>query len=297
MRPGLALPGPGDDGVLTWAGLPHVGEVTGVTQADEARPPARYMLRTGPEAWQIRLRHPAGSLDAAVAQGRRRNQWLGFGILAVLVAGVALVTVNARRAERLAAQQLDFVAAVSHELRTPLAIVRTAAQNVSSGAVDEPARTRGYGELIEREGRRLTEMVEQVLGYAGIDALGRGVQVGPADLASLVRGAVESYTSLLAEQGITPRLALASDLPMVQADEAAVHRAVQNMLSNVVKYAAEGGWVFVRADRSVWHGRPGSWPGSSSRSIGAGPPRNDRSRGAGSASASSGASPKPTAGT
>ena len=103
----------------------------------------------GNPAWQFVVQHTAGSLDAAVAQVRRRNLWLSFGILAVLASGVGLVVVNARRSERLAAQQMDFVATVSHELRTPLAVIRSAAQNLSAGVVHEPAQARRYGDLIE----------------------------------------------------------------------------------------------------------------------------------------------------
>ena len=121
-----------------------------------------------PRSWVVLLQHSAGSLDAAVAQARRRNLWLSFGILSVLVVGVGIIVLNARRSERLAAQQMDFVATVSHELRTPLAVIRSAAQNLSAGVVHDASQAQRYGDLIEAEGRRLTDMVEQVLEYAGL---------------------------------------------------------------------------------------------------------------------------------
>ena len=77
-----------------------------------------------------------------------------------------------RRAARseLAQQQMEFVAAVSHELRTPLAVIRSAAENLADGVVDDDAQVRKYGELVRGEGRRLTEMVEQILEFAGIQS-------------------------------------------------------------------------------------------------------------------------------
>ena len=72
---------------------------------------------------------------------RRRNLVISFGILSVLAIGVAIIVVNARRSEKLAAQQMDFVATVSHELRTPLAVIRSAAQNLSAGVVDDPGES------------------------------------------------------------------------------------------------------------------------------------------------------------
>src|SRR4029079_7870929 len=124
-------------------------------------------IRVGP-SWRILLQHADGSLDAAVAHARLRNLYLSFGILATLMISVGLILFNARRSERLAAQQMDFVATVSHELRTPLAVIRSAAQNLAAGVVPDPAQARQYGDLIETEGRRLTDMVEQVLEYAGL---------------------------------------------------------------------------------------------------------------------------------
>src|SRR4029079_4150130 len=125
-------------------------------------------IRVGP-SWRILLQHADGSLDAAVAHARLRNLYLSFGILATLMISVGLIVMNARRSERLAAQQMDFVATVSHELRTPLAVVRSAAQNLSAGVINDATQARRYGDLIEGEGRRLTEMVEQVLEYAGVN--------------------------------------------------------------------------------------------------------------------------------
>ncbi len=114
-----------------------------------ATPAARMAFR----GWRIMLQHESGSLDAAVSQARRRNLTTSFGILGILVAGVVLIVINinARRSEQLAAQQMEFVATVSHELRTPLAVIRSAAQNLSAGVVDDPTQARRYGELIENE--------------------------------------------------------------------------------------------------------------------------------------------------
>jgi signal transduction histidine kinase len=106
---------------------------------------ATTQLRVTPAGWMLLLQHSAGSLGAAVAQARRRNLFLSFGILSVLAASAGLVMVNARRSEKLAAQQMHFVATVSHELRTPLAVIRSAAEP-SAGVVHDAGQTKRYGE-------------------------------------------------------------------------------------------------------------------------------------------------------
>jgi signal transduction histidine kinase len=204
------------------------------------------MLRSAAGHWRVLVQHGAGSLDAAVEAARRRNLWLSFGILAVLAASAGLIVVNARRSERLAAQQMDFVATVSHELRTPLAVIRSAAQNLAAGVVHEPGQAQRYGDLIEAEGRRLTDMVEQVLEYAGLEANRRQAAARAVDVGGVVTDVVSSCSALFQAEGFETVTNIAADTPLVLADEGAIRRALHNLLTNALKYAAAG--RFVRVD-------------------------------------------------
>jgi signal transduction histidine kinase len=206
-------------------------------------------------AWQLVLQHPAGSLEAAVAQVRRRNLTLSFGILSLLCVSVGLILVNAQRLHRLAGQQIDFVATVSHELRTPLAVIRSAAQNLSAGVVHEPAEARRYGALIEGEGRRLTEMIEQVLDYAGLAGDRHPRLTSSVDVGTIVRELVETSRALPETEGIDVSVNIDADLPVVLADEGALRRAIQNLVTNAIKYGAAGRWIGIDAKRSAGHGR------------------------------------------
>ncbi len=205
-------------------------------------------VRVGaPGAWKILVQHSAGSLDAAVAAVRRRNLWLSFGILAVLATSVGLIVTNARRSERLAAQQMDFVATVSHELRTPLAVIRSAAQNLSAGVIHDATQARRYGDLIEDEGRRLTDMVEQVLEYAGLSGNRRPAMARPVDVSALVSDVAASCGGLAGAESFELEVDVPPDLPAVIADEGALRRAVHNLVTNAIKYAPEGRWLGVSA--------------------------------------------------
>src|SRR6185295_14247861 len=82
-------------------------------------------------AWQLRVGHRAGSLDAIVTRSRRRNLGISLGVLGLLGASVVLIIASAQRQQRLARQQMEFVAAVSHELRTPLAVICSAGENLA----------------------------------------------------------------------------------------------------------------------------------------------------------------------
>lgn len=193
--------------------------------------------------WRIALQHGAGSLDEAVAQARRRNLTTSFGILGVLLAGVGLIVINARKSEKLAAQQMEFVATVSHELRTPLAVIRSAAQNLSAGVVDDPAQAKRYGDLIENEGRRLTDMVEEVLEFAGLSGNRRALALKPVDLNWLAQEVIDSHAATLSALQFETEVTSSANLPVVMADEEAIRRALNNLVANAVKYAADGRYV------------------------------------------------------
>ena len=124
----------------------------------------------GPGLWRVEVSHRSGSLAAHVARSRRNNLMINFGILAILGVGIWILVRSSQRSGRLARQQLEFVAGVSHEILTPLAAIRSAAQNLTDGVVVEPDKVRNYGAMIQKEGTRLSDMVEKVLDFAGMQA-------------------------------------------------------------------------------------------------------------------------------
>ncbi len=197
--------------------------------------------------WKLVARHRAGSLEAAVASARTRNMFSSFGILLLMAASVAVLARTAGRAERLARQQIEFVAAVSHELRTPVSVIGAAAENLADGVVSDPSRVKQYGSRIQAEARRLGQTVERVLLYAGIEA-GRAVgHRSPVEVSGLVTDALSASQAAIADAGITVETELPSSLPPVLADAPALCSSVANLIVNAVKYGGAGSWLKVSA--------------------------------------------------
>jgi signal transduction histidine kinase len=186
---------------------------------------------------------------------RLRNLAVSFGALLLVAAGVAFVLVSARRAERLAQQQIEFVAGVSHELRTPLAVIRSAGENLADGVVGDRQQVQRYGALIAREGRRLTEMVEQVMEFAGMQAGRTAGERVPTAMPDVVRDALKVLDPVAREAGVAIEARVAGDVPLVWGDRLALVRAVQNLVGNAIKYGGEAKWVGVEID--VRAGRAG----------------------------------------
>ncbi len=194
--------------------------------------------------WTLRVKHEAGSLEAAVAASRRRNLALSGGVLALLGVVVALIAVSARRAQALARRQMEFVAAVSHELRTPVAVINSAAGNLADGVVGDPARVKRYGATIQTEARRLGDTVERVLQLAGLGS-GRPLPMTRVAPDPLVHEAVRLSAADAAEAGVQVQVEMPADLPAVLGDAGTLQSAVQNLIGNAIKYAGADRWVRV----------------------------------------------------
>jgi len=199
--------------------------------------------------WRLLVKHPSGSLEAAVNAARRRNLIISSSILSVLGASIALLVLSTRRAQELARQQMEFVAAVSHELRTPLAVIRSAAENLADGVVRDDEQIRKYGDLVRNEGRRLTEMVEQILEFAGIESGQRAFVLRPVALVPMLHDIVQSSAALIRSAGIKVEYEIEEALPPVVGEESALRRVFENLIANAIKYGESGQWIGVRAKR------------------------------------------------
>ena len=168
-----------------------------------------------------------------------------FGAVLLLSAGmIALVWVTLRRQQALVRLRDDFVASVSHELRTPLAQIRLLAELLQRGrAVPDESRERS-ARIIDKEARRLSYLVENLLSFARTGRKLSSVAPVPLDLVQEVHEIVESFAPLL-QQGGT-RVAVDADRPVMAAvDPAALRQILLNLLDNANRYGPSGQQITV----------------------------------------------------
>ena len=195
----------------------------------------------------LRLSHAEGSLEQAVARTRRRNLAVGGSVLALLGVAGTLIVVSTQRARRLARQQMDFVAGVSHELRTPLTGIRTAGENLADGVVTDAGEVRSYGAMLAEEGKRLSQTVNRVLAFAGIQSGQATYTLRSLAVAELLDGVLSELRPAIEAKGVTLETDIARDLPAVAADAVALRQAIANLVDNALRHGATGGWIGVSA--------------------------------------------------
>jgi signal transduction histidine kinase len=179
-----------------------------------------------------------------------------FGALAYLlirqVVAHAQVEAELRRAKEEAeaanVAKSEFLANVSHELRTPLNAVigfSEVMRDALMGPIDN--RYREYAQDIHESGQHLLRLIGDVLDLSKIGAGRLELHDEPVDLGQLV----QACHRLLAERARDSKVALeidiARDLPVLMADPVRLKQIVLNLMSNAVKFTAEGGRVTTRA--------------------------------------------------
>jgi signal transduction histidine kinase len=198
--------------------------------------------------WRLIVRHEGGSLDAVVARARWQNVAVSGAILVLILATVAALVRFSRRAQQLAETEINFVAGVSHELRTPLTVIRTAAFNLQNEIARNPKQVERYGKLIHDESAKLTNLVEQILRFAGAGAGHVIREREPIELQPLIEETLRSTQATLTRADLIVEKQLDPGLPLVLGDKTAMRHVFQNLLENALKYGTErNSWIGVFA--------------------------------------------------
>ncbi|MDQ3372959.1 MAG: HAMP domain-containing histidine kinase, partial [Acidobacteriota bacterium] len=137
--------------------------------------------------------------------------------------------------------------AVSHEFRTPLAVIYSAGENLTDGVVGSKAQVTKYGNLIKREGKKLSQMVEQILEFAGARSGKRKYDFRETDVKDIVENSLKECHSLIIERNFKVEKEIADKLPRILADGNALGQAIQNLIANSVKYSNGNAWLKISA--------------------------------------------------
>lgn len=201
----------------------------------------------GSDPWRLSVQHTAGSIDAFARNEFNKSFAIGLGLYLLLVGSIVAIVLSALRSKRVAQRQIDFVSSVSHEFRTPLAVLYSAGENLADGVANDREQVVRYGSLIKGEGRKLSAMVEQILQFAGARSGKRKYNFTVTDVSSIVATAVSECRPFLEEKGFEIEISIDQDLPPLRADAEAMSTALQNLISNSVKYSNGSRWIRVKA--------------------------------------------------
>lgn len=225
--------------VFTAAGVPDPGLASRDTVGSE----------WGGMVAEVNVRPDAAAeLVAGGMPPSRTPLFLGMIGLVVMAGVTGLVLI--RREEELARLRDDFVSGVSHELRTPLTQIRMFAELHGAGKLRTDEDRRRAIAVIDREARRLSHLVENVLQFTRLRRAPEPVKgIGGLDLDQALTEVVEGFRPLLAASEMDIRVDAEPGLS-VEMGSGSFRQILVNFLDNAVKYGPPGQTVTVRAQRT-----------------------------------------------
>ncbi|HXY38994.1 MAG TPA: PAS domain S-box protein [Vicinamibacteria bacterium] len=153
------------------------------------------------------------------------------------VRATELANAQLREADR---RKNDFLAVLSHELRNPLAPIRNSVYLLEHAAPGG-AQARHASEVIERQTRQLTRLVDDLLEVTRITQGKIRLQREVLELNALVRRCAEDHRQLFANAGVVLQTDIPGEPVHVDGDPDRLAQVVGNLLTNAAKFTPQGG--------------------------------------------------------
>ncbi|MGZ0163691.1 MAG: sensor histidine kinase [Planctomycetales bacterium] len=150
----------------------------------------------------------------------------------------------------------DFIANMSHELRTPLNSIIGFAE-----VLQEPV----FGELTDDQqsyvtdildsGRHLLSLINDILDLSKIESGKMELNAGQVDLPHLVERSIRMFREQALRENVSLNYEPSEELPLIEADERKLKQVLFNLLSNALKFTADGGRIEISTERCDEHAR------------------------------------------
>jgi K+-sensing histidine kinase KdpD len=192
---------------------------------------------------------PVGVLNVSVSEGDRDYDEHDLRALTVFADHAAIAIANARLFERekeasaqleaLDAARREFLAVITHDLKAPLTAILGYVRLLRDlGGAATVEQTRGFLEVVEQQGERMLDMLEQLIVATSLEEGAPTLSRQPLDLRALIDDAVSTFRAVLGDREV--RADVPPTLPTVFGDPSAVQHILANLLENAVKYSPPG---------------------------------------------------------
>jgi len=207
-----------------------------------------------PETWRVRTGYGNQTIPDIIAARERPQRMMMAMLAGIMALGVFFIARAAARELRVAEMKSNFVSSVSHDLKTPLALIQLFAETLELGRLKNTERAPEYYRIINSEARKLTRLINNLLDFSKIEAGLRKYQLEPTDLSAVTRRVVDSLDSQFRHNQFAVTLRAPQAPIAVKLDAEAAEQALENLLSNAMKYSPEHREIVVEVDASGGYG-------------------------------------------
>jgi signal transduction histidine kinase len=143
----------------------------------------------------------------------------------------------------------QFLASMSHELRTPMNAVLGYTRMLLMNVYGElPEKVRDVHGRIDKSGRHLLGLINDVLDFSKIEAGQLALTINPYSIKDVIQAVVTGTQPLATEKKLELRITAPADLPAASGDERRIAQVLLNLVGNAIKFTDAGE---VRIDAAV----------------------------------------------
>lgn len=170
---------------------------------------------------------------------------LGCALFFVLIAAVTIQLAQNLAERRYSRKQEEFISNITHEMKSPLAAIRLHAQTLEQEGLSEAERRRSLAFILQQV-ERMGRLVDNVLESSRLTARKQHLELEPMHLPAFLAGYFEEAEARAESQSVELRTTIRTGAH-VMADEDALHRVLDNLIDNALRYTDRGGQVRCRA--------------------------------------------------
>jgi len=229
--------------------VPPSRDVQGASIAELSRHPE--MLAVMREALEVEFANRGYSKEVELDEGR----WVSVNAVSLKdgtqeACGSILVFHDISEIKRLEMVRSDLVANVSHELRTPLTAIRGYVETLLRTPPEDPADTRHFLGVIERNTERLSRLTEDLLTLSDLESGKLPLARRPVDVAQLAQRVLEVFWNQANMKNLELNKQIEPGLPPLLGDFDRLQQLFINLIDNAVKYTPSGGKVALKAAKT-----------------------------------------------
>ena len=150
---------------------------------------------------------------------------------------------SARQQMKSERMKSELITNVSHDIKTPLTSIINYVDLLQK--TEDAGARREYLEVLDRQSQQLKKLIEDLMEMSRASSGNLSVEITPTDICEAVNQALGEFADKLDAQGLKVMLKTPTEPLMARCDGRLLWRVLNNVLSNVVKYAMPGTRVYV----------------------------------------------------
>lgn len=136
-------------------------------------------------------------------------------------------------------QHRKMISNISHDIRTPLTALMGYIELVKDDSISKEKREE-YFDIIDERGNALRDLMEEFFQMAKIESKDMDINIEEVNISEVIRQNILTFMNDINKKEIIPKINIGEEEVFVLGDKKWIHRAIENVISNSLRYGYEG---------------------------------------------------------